>query len=606
MSTPPHRLSACLEMKVDELFLRFMSEESNIEKLQESLAAIKSEQPLPKLSTTTGTGTAGEASTGRDAMGASRKSSPPPRAPSPSSPAASPKSSPRVRRAARLATAVTAPSIEITAESDDASGTRSKSADTSISTAHAPHLQNKVGLPSILASTPAESTSTTHRMLSTPSSSSSSSASSSSPSSSSSIPRFYFPYGRPTDNDTCTSASLSEIRAVFELSDDGSGMGLAKHEFDRVCSVCNLPVYWKGILFRAAGGTSKTRVKFSGFSQIWKRLIKQYHDPASRFVRLSSRLQSDSLVFQDLLPLIQCVVDDHPGLFFLRDCKEFINSYISTVATRIFYTVNRSWSGRISIPELRRSTLLSVIEKLETINSINDELEFFSYEHFYVMYCKFSEMNNHRRILDIHDLSEYDGYGLTRAILKRVLSKAVLRYSKEGLMEYPDFVCFMLAEEDKTTSTSIEYWFRCLDLDGDGVISMYEIEHFYNEQLDHMQREGMEPFGFNDCLCQLLDMMRPQKPGYITLRDLKACSIHAKIFFNTLFNYTKFVAHEHRDPFTKDIGSNQEQPSDWVKFASVEYLAMVTGEDDVPKEDEEFDNDTEDPVLMALAQSEES
>jgi len=42
-----------------------------------------------------------------------------------------------------------------------------------------------------------------------------------------------------------------------------------------------------------------------------------------------------------------------------------------------------------------------------------------------------------------------------------------------------DFVCFLLAEEDKRDPTSLEYWFRCVDLDGDGQISLYEMEHFY-------------------------------------------------------------------------------------------------------------------------------
>jgi len=44
---------------------------------------------------------------------------------------------------------------------------------------------------------------------------------------------------------------------------------------------------------------------------------------------------------------------------------------------------------------------------------------------------------------------------------------------------FKDFVCFLLAEEDKRHPTSVEYWFRCIDLDGDGQISLYEMEYFY-------------------------------------------------------------------------------------------------------------------------------
>ena len=46
-----------------------------------------------------------------------------------------------------------------------------------------------------------------------------------------------------------------------------------------------------------------------------------------------------------------------------------------------------------------------------------------------------------------------------------------------------DFVWFILSSEDKRTSKAVEFWFRCMDLDGDGKISMYELEYFYEEQL---------------------------------------------------------------------------------------------------------------------------
>lgn len=50
---------------------------------------------------------------------------------------------------------------------------------------------------------------------------------------------------------------------------------------------------------------------------------------------------------------------------------------------------------------------------------------------------------------------------------------------------------------------SIEYWFRCMDLDGDGFLSMYELEYFYEEQLQRMEALGLETLPFTDCLCQV-------------------------------------------------------------------------------------------------------
>ena len=41
-----------------------------------------------------------------------------------------------------------------------------------------------------------------------------------------------------------------------------------------------------------------------------------------------------------------------------------------------------------------------------------------------------------------------------------------------------------------------------MDLDGDGVLSMYELEYFYTEQVSKMEALGIETMVFEDCLCQ--------------------------------------------------------------------------------------------------------
>lgn len=42
-----------------------------------------------------------------------------------------------------------------------------------------------------------------------------------------------------------------------------------------------------------------------------------------------------------------------------------------------------------------------------------------------------------------------------------------------------------------------------MDLDGDGYLSMYELEYFYEEQLRRMEAIGLETLPFEDCLCQV-------------------------------------------------------------------------------------------------------
>ena len=46
-----------------------------------------------------------------------------------------------------------------------------------------------------------------------------------------------------------------------------------------------------------------------------------------------------------------------------------------------------------------------------------------------------------------------------------------------------------------------------MDLDGDGVLSMYELEYFYTEQISKMDVLGIETMLFEDCLCQVCRLL---------------------------------------------------------------------------------------------------
>lgn len=146
-------------------------------------------------------------------------------------------------------------------------------------------------------------------------------------------------------------------------------------------------------------------------------------------------------------------------------------------------------------------------------------------------------------------------------------------------MSYTEFVWFLLSEEDKRQPTAIEYWFRCMDLDGDGVLSMYELEYFYEEQLQRMEQLGIETLPFDDCLCQMLDMIRPKSKHAITLKDLKQCKM-TPVFFDTFFNLEKYLDHEQRDPFAtqRETDEDGNEMSDWDRFAAEEYELLVAEE----------------------------
>ncbi|XP_045130891.1 uncharacterized protein LOC123515992 isoform X3 [Portunus trituberculatus] len=401
------------------------------------------------------------------------------------------------------------------------------------------------------------------------------------------IPRFYYPMGRPSTPANQEQA-LSRVSAVFR-EQNGQVM---RDNMDPLMRACGLPLYWKAPLFIAAGGDKLGYLTQEQFSDYWSRVISTCHDTASRFVRVLTRGMRNYLLPEDFLSMIQDVVDTHPGLTFLKEATEFHSRYVHTVIARIYYCVNRSWSGRITLPELRRSNLLQVISILEEEEDINQITDYFSYEHFYVIYCKFWELDtDHDLFIDKHDLAKHNERALSWRMIERIFSGAVTRgrLQKQDRMGYQEFVWFLISEEDKRHPTAIEYWFRCMDLDGDGYLSMYELEYFYEEQLQRMEALGIETLPFHDCLCQMLDMVRPEENDKISLRDLKKCRM-TPIFFDTFFNLEKYLDHEQRDPFASHRAEEDgsEQVSDWNRYAAEEYELLVAEEGGAEHQDDMF------------------
>jgi len=315
----------------------------------------------------------------------------------------------------------------------------------------------------------------------------------------------------------------------------------------------------------------------------WKHLINQAYDLPARFVFLLTLGQRDYLLPDDFVPLVQSVIDDHPGLKFLRAAPDFHLRYIETVVARIYYNINLSWTGKITLQELRRSNLLPVLQVLSSEEDINQITDYFSYEHFYVIYCKFWSLDqDHDLLISKEDLARHQDASISARIIDRIFSGIVSKQiARTGKMSYSDFVWFLIAEEDKKHRRAIEYWFRLMDLDGDGFISMYELEYFYYEQMKRLELMNIEALPFLDTACQILDLINPKEKNKISLADLKRTKM-ATIFFDTFINLEKYLEHESREfVSTRDIVQDGVVISDWERYASEEYENMVTEETSV-------------------------
>ncbi|KAG5004367.1 hypothetical protein JHK86_028506 [Glycine max] len=446
------------------------------------------------------------------------------------------------------------------------------------------------------------------------------------------IPQFYFQHGPPPPNEL-KEECLFKIDRLFHDHMDG----MQVHEFKSITKeVCKLPSFFSTSLFQKIdNGTGVVTRK--AFIEYWINGNMLAMDIAALIFKILKQPQLNYLTQDDFKPVLHELLATHPGLEFLQSTPEFQERYAETVIYRIYYYINRSGNGRLTLRELKRGNIIDAMQHADEEEDINKVLRYFSYEHFYVIYCKFWELDtDHDFLIDKENLIRYGNHALTYRIVDRIFSQVTRKFTSkvEGKMGYEDFVYFILSEEDKSSEPSLEYWqvakrtvliekfliqsfvpkvgiysnlctkcqgemkcftlsllsavsyftrkhaiwFKCIDLDGNGVLTRNELQFFYEEQLHRMECMAQEPVLFEDILCQIIDMIKPEDESVITLRDLKGGKLSGSVF-NILFNLNKFMAFETRDPFL--IRQERENPTltEWDRFAHREYIRLSMEED---------------------------
>ena len=289
----------------------------------------------------------------------------------------------------------------------------------------------------------------------------------------------------------------------------------------------------------------------------------------------------------------------HPGLEFLKATPEFQDKYAGTVIQRIFYELDWDDNGKINFRDYKRSKLYRTLERLQQEEEINAIRDFFIYEHFYVIYCRFYELDlDHDEFINREDFGKYSRHALSNKAILRIWDQVPRKFTSKnpGMMNYEDFTYFLLCEEDKSHPRSIEYWFKVIDLDSNGIIGAYELDYFYSEQKQRLKFLNEDVVLFEDFLSQMCDIWGKNDNLNFTLEDLKSKPAYASTFFNFLTNLEKLLAFERKDPFSA-AGEKNDYPdyTDWDKFAMYEYKRLSSEEDDGDNEEFLEGNDLLEP-----------
>ncbi|CBH12922.1 hypothetical protein, conserved [Trypanosoma brucei gambiense DAL972] len=288
------------------------------------------------------------------------------------------------------------------------------------------------------------------------------------------------------------------------------------------------------------------------------------------------------LLPEDFRGYLRILLDHHPGLALLKQTPDVQNRYMETVIYRIFYDLDRFNRGRITYAEMEDSALIDSLRQVDVADDINSVFHYFSYEHFYVLYCRFWELDTDRdMLLSRQDFVKYTPDGVMNPIIVDRIFNGLGRRSKSAVKDrinYEEFVWFCLSEEDKTTPTAVRYWFSILDLDCDGVLSLYELQRFYDETrriiLEHVPEGGIP---FEDAVCQIFDMLGVTVSCGITLHDLLSNSEAAGAALNMLTNVVRLLQFEQKDPLVahQDRLLCGLERTHWDRFARAEYDRMA-------------------------------
>lgn len=452
------------------------------------------------------------------------------------------------------------------------------------------------------------------------------------------IPSFYTPKegrGTPIDDQSWNSIENKVAHIFSELSSrnntDAIGSSVsAEHmfldekvsqpatpslsvkEFAKITKeICNFPSFFNGPLHKFIlqqwnkNSTKKAEsVTLAMFQLFWKENMENC-DAAERFFRLIKHPDNDYISRDDFLPYIEELLEYHPGLEFLLNHAEFQEKYAVTVITRIYYSVNSSHNGKITARQIRKSDLIEAFHAVDEEEDINKVTRYFSYEHFYVLYCRFWELDHDRDYsITREDLLKYGDHSLSHLIVDRIFDAAwrLSNNSSRDYLSYEDFIFFMLSEEDKANEISVRYWFNCIDVDGDGKLNNMEMRSFYAVQLHRMQCLGHEIVPFEDMLCQMMDMIKPTNPNYLAVEDFlqPECAQVSGALFDALFNLTKHLQFEQRDPFMERQKREDEFECDWDRFAMYDYNRLAMEEEQREEEAMEIDwvtvDDSDDEV----------
>ena len=256
---------------------------------------------------------------------------------------------------------------------------------------------------------------------------------------------------------------------------------------------------------------------------------------------------------QDLENYIAELIHTLPQLDGLE--KSFHNFYTCTAVRKFFFFLDPLRTGKIRIQDILASSFLDELLELRDQDLAKDVQEgnWFSAPSALRVYGVYLNLDqDHNGMLSKSELLKYGTGTLTPAFIDRVFQECL---TYEGEMDYKTYLDFVLALENRKEPQSLQYYFRILDVRQQGHIDAFTLNFFFRDIIREMEKHNQEPVKFEDVKDEIFDMVRPEDPLRITLKDLISCG-NGDTVVSILVDLNGFWTYENREVLISDPESS--------------------------------------------------
>lgn len=240
--------------------------------------------------------------------------------------------------------------------------------------------------------------------------------------------------------------------------------------------------------------------------------------------------------------------------------RSFHNFYVCTAVRKFFFFLDPLKTGKIKIRDILTCNFLDDLLELKDDELPKDaqELNWFSAPSALSVYGHYLNLDkDHNGMLSKKELEGYGSGTLTSVFLNHVFDECL---TYDGEMDYKTYLDFVLALENRQEPQSLQYLFRILDFDHNGYLTAFNLHYFFKGIQDQIKEHRAETVNFEDVKDEIFDMVKPQNPSRITLKDLIECG-QGETVVSILIEFHKFWAYENREVMVTDNPASEECPA---------------------------------------------